>query len=245
MNFTILHFDSIDSTNIEALRQARLGADEGMCIVARQQTAGRGRHGRRWVSPKDAGLYLSIILRPKLDAKFLPLITLVSGVAVHDVLTELGLKPDIKWPNDVHVNEKKISGILAETGEGKSGLAVVVGIGLNITSANFPDEIAETATSIETELGRGVTFSELERAVLRFFGYHYDMLCEDDGTATVLTEWQRRSTYFSGKRVRVSLESDSVTGVTDGLEPNGALRIKKEGGDLIIVQAGEVEQLRS
>src|SRR5436190_18936870 len=99
MNITVLTFDSLDSTNTEALKQARQGAGEGLCIVARQQTAGRGRHGRTWVSQKDAGLYFSIVLRPKIDTKSLPLITLMTGVAVHDTLQEFGVKPDIKWVN--------------------------------------------------------------------------------------------------------------------------------------------------
>ncbi len=152
MNINVLTFDTLDSTNTEALKQARLGADEGLCIVASEQTAGRGRHGRTWVSEKDAGLYFSIVLRPKLETKFLPLITLMTGVAVHDTLQEYGLKPDIKWVNDILVNEKKISGILAETAETSRGLAVIVGVGINIRSANYPDEIADTATSIEEQL---------------------------------------------------------------------------------------------
>src|SRR5262245_53015519 len=99
MNFTILRFDSLESTNTEAISQARAGADEGLCILARHQSAGRGRHGRSWSSPKDSGLYFSILLRPKIDLRFLPLITLMAGVAVHDALADLGLKPDIKWVN--------------------------------------------------------------------------------------------------------------------------------------------------
>src|SRR5688500_4411254 len=142
MNITLLTYDTIDSTNTVALKQARAGADEGLCIIARHQTAGRGRHGRTWVSEKGSGLYFSIVLRPKLDTKFLPLITLMAGVAVHDTLQELGLKPDIKWVNDVLVKEKKISGILAETTETNDGLAIVVGIGINIKPSNFPPEIA-------------------------------------------------------------------------------------------------------
>src|SRR3990170_1198552 len=100
MNINLLTFDAIDSTNIEALKQARLGADEGVCIVARQQTAGRGRHGRVWVSEKDAGLYFSIVLRPKIQTQYLPLITLMAGIAVHDTLAEFGIAADIKWVND-------------------------------------------------------------------------------------------------------------------------------------------------
>src|SRR5689334_34124 len=147
MNFAIHRFDTIDSTNAEALKRARLGADEGTCIVARQQTAGRGRHGRAWTSTADAGLYLSVVLRPQIEPEYLPMIALATGVAVHDALTEIGLKPDIKWPNDVLVNDRKISGILAEMSESNSGVAVAVGIGINLTSKHFPPEIAETATS--------------------------------------------------------------------------------------------------
>ena len=244
MNVTILRFDSIDSTNAEALKRARLGEDEGTCIVARQQTAGRGRHGRVWVSPEDAGLYLSLVLRPKIAPIYLPLITLAAGVAVHDALSEIGLLPDIKWPNDVLVNERKISGILAEMCESGSGVAVVVGIGINLTSKNFPPELAATATSIEDELRRGVAISELEISLLKYLEYFYGVLRESDGPVAILTEWKRRSTYADGKSVRVSLENSSITGITDGLEANGALRVRTDTGAVMIVQAGDVQRLR-
>jgi hypothetical protein len=104
MNFTILRFDTIESTNTEALNQARRGADEGLCVVARQQTAGRGRHGRVWISEKDAGLFFSVVLRPPLEIRFLPLVTLMSAVAVHDTLETLyEIDCDIKWVNDIQV----------------------------------------------------------------------------------------------------------------------------------------------
>ena len=245
MNFTILRFDSIDSTNAEALKQARRGADEGLYIVAQQQTAGRGRHGRAWISPRNAGLYLSVVLRPKIDAKYLPLITLASGIAVYETLAGLGLKPDIKWPNDILINEKKIAGILAETTETEMGLAVTVGIGLNLSSRNFPSTIASTATSIEAEIGRLVASSELEESVTRFFGHFYETVTAGDGQQKILREWRRRSSYFKGKSVRVTLENETIIGITDGLEPNGALRVRKDDGDVAIVHAGDVERLRS
>src|SRR5215216_2034234 len=143
MNITVLTYDSLVSTNTEALKQARQGADEGLCIVARQQTAGRGRRGRKWISDKDAGLYFSIVLRPKIETKYLTLITLTAGIAVHDTLQELDLKPDIKWVNDILIDEKKISGILAETTDTNEGLAVIVGIGINLKTSNLPPEIMD------------------------------------------------------------------------------------------------------
>ena len=244
MNINVLTFDTLDSTNTEALKQARLGADEGLCIVAGQQTAGRGRHGRTWVSERNAGLYFSIVLRPIIETRFLPLITLMTGIVVHDTLQEYGLKPDIKWVNDILVNEKKISGVLAETTDTLKGLAVVVGIGINIKSSNFPDEITDLATSIEDQSGQAPTADEIANTLTRFFAYFYDILSDNDGTKEILNEWRRRSTYFSGKSVRVTLANETLTGTTDGLEENGALRVRKSDGSVTIIQAGDVEQLR-
>ena len=244
MNISILTYDTLDSTNSEALKQARLGADEGFCIVARQQTAGRGRHGRTWVSEKDAGLYFSIVLRPKIETRFVPLITLMAGVAVYDTLRELGLKPDIKWVNDVLVDEKKISGILAETTETNEGLAVVVGIGINLRSSNFPPGVADAATSIESELGATAN-GDLTETLTKYLTYFYEVLNAEKGPAAIIGEWRRRSTYFSGKAVKITLENGTITGITDGLEPNGALRVQKPDGGMVIIQAGDVERLRA
>ena len=256
MNINLLTFDEIDSTNTEALKQARLGADEGVCILARHQTAGRGRHGRTWVSESDAGLYFSIILRPKIETQFLPLITLMTGVAVHDCLAEFGINADIKWVNDLHVDGKKISGILAETTDTPKGLAVIVGIGINITGGNARvsergDRAVEVgasmwndATSLK-EQDVSVTPSTLVESLTKYVTYFYTILQSDNGPAEIIDEWRKRSSYYSGKPVRVVLENESLFGVTDGLEPNGALRLKRNDGSISIIQAGDVEQLRA
>ena len=153
MRIDLKKFDTIGSTNTEALDAARAGAAEGHCVIARQQTAGRGRRGRTWVSEKDAGLYLSIVLRPKLEPRFLPLITLMSGIAVHETLTSLGMQPDLKWVNDVHIDGRKICGILAETADTPIGTAVVLGIGINVNQAGFPAAIESIATSLRLASG--------------------------------------------------------------------------------------------
>lgn len=244
MNINILRYEKLDSTNTEAADQARLGADEGVCIIAIEQEAGRGRHGRTWVSEPGAGLYFSIILRPKIDAQFLPLITLMSGVAVHDALKEYGLTPDVKWVNDVLIGDDKICGILAETVETPTGMAVIVGIGINLKSSSFPDEIADTATSIEIETGKRVTPDEMAEILTRYLSCFYEILTDDDGAAAIVQHWRARSTYFSGKQVRVTLGGSTFEGITDGLEENGALRVKTNDGSVTIVQAGDVERLR-
>lgn len=251
MKIRILTFDTIDSTNTEALRHARDGAEEGLCIVARSQTAGRGRYGRKWVSEKDAGLYFSMVLRPKIDVGFLPLITLMAGVAAFEALSDLGVKADIKWVNDLLADEKKIAGILAETTETRFGLAVVVGIGINIRSSNVPPELAAAATSIEDVLQgaapeptRKIETIELAEALAEKLARFCHVLENDRGPETIVDEWARRSSYFVGKQVRVVLESETIEGVTDGLEPNGALRLLRSDGGRSIVQTGEVQNLR-
>lgn len=245
MNITILKFDTIDSTNSEALKQARRGADEGLCLVAKEQTAGRGRQGRVWISERDAGLYFTILLRPQLEPKFLPLITLMAGVAVHDTLEEIGIDADIKWVNDLLVNDKKVGGILAETGETANGLAVVVGIGINLKPTNFPPEIAETSTSLEAELSSAVEADELTQLLVKQLTHFYSTLTSVNGPATIIAAWQQRSSYFAGKSVRVTLENEIFEGVTDGLEENGALRVALADGSVKIVQAGDVQRLRT
>ncbi|MGI8786308.1 MAG: biotin--[acetyl-CoA-carboxylase] ligase [Pyrinomonadaceae bacterium] len=245
MNFTILRFDQIESTNLEALRQAKRGADEGLCVVARQQTAGRGRHGRVWISEKDAGLYFSIVLRPKIENKFLPLLTLTGAVAVYDTLAEIyELKPDIKWANDVLVNDKKICGILAEMSETPKGLAIIVGIGINLCSSNFPPELAEIATSIEQETDLKFDSEELLKNLTERLANYYQILQSENGAEKIRREWAKKSSYFKGKIVKVKSGNELIFGTTCGIEENGALRVRLENGEIKIIQAGEVEKLR-
>ncbi len=245
MQITTHTFETLGSTNSEALKRARLGADEGLCILARQQTEGRGRHGRTWISEKDAGLYFSIVLRPRISPQFLPLITLMAGVAVHDMLQEYGIESDIKWVNDVLVGERKIAGILAETAETDNGIAVVVGIGVNLARRSVPPAIAETATSVQEASGIDVAPEEAAGTLAKYLSYFYDMMTSTDGSASIIDEWRKRSSYFSGKPVRVDLGSEMITGITDGLEPNGALRLRQADGRVVTVQAGDVERLRT
>jgi BirA family transcriptional regulator, biotin operon repressor / biotin---[acetyl-CoA-carboxylase] ligase len=245
MNFTLLRFDTLESTNTEAINQAKRGADEGLCVIAKRQTAGRGRHGRTWISEKDAGLYFSIILRPKIETRFLPLITLMTAVSVADTLKHLyALKPDIKWANDIHIGGKKISGILAEMCETEKGTAVIVGIGINLKSSNFPAGIADIATSIQAEISKTPDFEKLLKTLSQFLNYFYDILQSENGAAKIIDEWQKRSSYAFGKEVKVKLENENLFGTTDGLEASGALRVRTDSGEIRVIQAGDVESLR-
>src|SRR5215467_12879272 len=136
----ILRYESLPSTNTEVARLAAQGAEEGLAIVADEQTAGRGRLQRAWSSPKGAGLYFSILLRPAIASDRWPLITFVAALAAGDALHEAaGVQTDIKWPNDLLSGERKICGILAEAIDTPNGRAVIVGIGINLTPDAFQD----------------------------------------------------------------------------------------------------------
>jgi len=241
----ILRFDSLPSTNTEAMRQAVLGAHEGLCVVAREQTEGRGRQGRAWASPAGAGLYCSIVLRPRLVMIEWPLITLMTAVAVADALDEAcGLAVDIKWPNDIHASGRKLCGILAETIETVSGRASVVGIGINLTAQSFPTTLRETATSIETLTNARPDAEDLLGALVRALAHRYERLQAVGGREEMRREWSRRSSYAEGKRVRVALDAEVFEGTSRGLADDGALRVETHDGRIKIVRAGDVTSLR-
>ena len=243
---TILRFDSIDSTNLEAMRQARAGAQEGLCILAREQTAGRGRLDRSWQSPKDAGLYFSIVLRPQLEIKVWPLVTLMAALAVSDTLQHLyGLSTDIKWPNDVCLGDRKLSGILAEMFEAEAGSACVLGIGINLRQAAFPPELEALVTSIECAAHVVPDAELLLQTLLRHLAIRYERLQETDGAPSVLGDWMAASSYAFGKNVLVDTGAEVFAGVTHGLEDNGALRVKVANGEIKVVRAGDVRSVRS
>lgn len=245
MNFTILRFDELASTNTEAANQARRGAGEGLCVVASMQTGGRGRHGRTWISERGAGLYASVVLRPKIEMKFLPLVTLMSAIAVYETLRKFGLQPDIKWANDVLIGDRKICGILAETVETDSGLAVVVGVGVNLKSSHLPADLRRIATSIEAETNDAPDAEIVLQTLTGFLSVYRELFYGAAGARKIREEWTRRSSYAAGKRVRVFLAADeAVDGTTRGIEADGALRLETDAGEMKIVRAGAVERLR-
>src|SRR5882762_6703984 len=225
----ILRFESLPSTNIEAAGLAAEGAAEGICVMAGEQTAGRGRLQRQWVSPKGAGLYFSIIFRPQFEQTSWPLLTLMAAVAVHDALLEAcALETDIKWPNDILVNEKKLCGILAETVETPLGRAVVVGIGINLTKGSFPPELKTIATDVESAAGKKPELEIVLDALVRALTSGYELLNQADGPENIMHEWCSRSSYSEGKWIRVVTGdgTETVAGTTRGLERDGALRVE-------------------
>jgi len=233
----VLRFDSLPSTNTELARMASEGAAEGVAIVADEQTAGRGRLQRAWSSPKGAGLYFSILLRPSLPVDQWPLITFAAALAVGDALQEAAdVQTDIKWPNDLLSGERKICGILAEAIDTPAGRAVIVGIGINLTQHAFPE-----ATSVSEVTGTRPDREAILAALLAALARWYSLLGERE---KIVAAWSSRSSYATGKLVQVKNGDESWQGTTCGVEPDGALRLRTTDGEIKIIRAGDVRSLR-
>lgn len=241
----VLRYDSLPSTNTEAASQALKGAAEGLCIVALEQTAGRGRLQRQWLSPAGAGLYLSIVLRPKIEIGVWPLITLMAAVVVRDaLLAAYAVETDIKWPNDILVGDQKLCGILAETIDTDRGRAVIVGIGINLNAVALPLARGNSATSVEAVTGSAPDPEELLHALFHLLEKHYGVLQSAAGPEEIVRAWCARSSYASGKRVRISSAAETLEGLTRGLESDGALRVETDGGEIKTFRTGDVTTVR-
>ena len=240
----VLRYESVTSTNSEVARLAVAGAEEGVGVVADEQTAGRGRLQRAWSSPKGAGLYFSVLLRPRIAAERWPLITFVGALATADALLEVGgVQIDIKWPNDLLANERKICGILAEAIETPTGRAVVVGIGINLTNSAFPLDLIDVATSLAHESGRQPEREAILAALLRGLVRWYALLHEPDGAEKIVAAWTSRSSYASDKLVRVINGDEVLQGITRGVDNDGALRLETARG-IQLIRAGDVTNVR-
>jgi BirA family biotin operon repressor/biotin-[acetyl-CoA-carboxylase] ligase len=245
-NPEVIRYESLPSTNTEAARLAAEGAAEGLCVVADEQTAGRGRLQRSWLSPKGAGLYFSALLRPSMPMNQWSLITFMAALAVSDALRDAcELKTDIKWPNDLLAGERKICGILAEAIETDKGRAVVVGIGINLTTEAFPPNLNEVAISVEEATTKRPDREVLLAALLRAFSSWYLLLQQSGGQQQILEAWASRSSFAKGKRVKVTNGNEVVTGITGGVESDGALRVETDTEGVRIIRAGDVTSLRT
>ncbi len=232
----VIVYPRLTSTNDVAKREAKKGAREGTVVVAEEQTAGRGRLKRAWLSPRGS-IALSVILHPT-PAQLPYLIMVASLAVVHCIEKVSGLKTQIKWPNDVLVNNKKVCGILIESDvRGSAVDYAVIGIGLNVNlnTADFPD-IATTATSLSSELGRKLSRREIIRCLLTELEDLYLALPEGD---SVFREWRDRLVTL-GKEVELISGQTTHQGVAESVASDGSLFLRQPDGKLIKVVAGEV-----
>ena len=233
----LMYQASTGSTNDDALLAARSGAPHGSVFVADEQTAGRGRRGHTWHAAPGESLLFSVLLRPKLELTQTSALTLAIGLALRDAITPLIASPAlIKWPNDLLVGGKKLAGVLVESQlQGEQLRAVIVGVGLNVASQEFPQEIAARATSLAmlgaTRLAREPLLFELLEAIARRVQVY-----QERGVAGILSELNSADA-LRGRRVRV----DAKSGVGVGLDEQGRLLLQDDSGVVQPILSGTVE----
>jgi len=227
----IYHFFKIDSTNTVALQLGEQGEPHGAVVLAEEQTAGRGRAGRKWLSEKSAGIHCTVLVRPQISPAHAPLLTLAAGLAARDAAAEeLDAVPDIRWPNDILVHGRKFSGILTEMhAEPDRVHYAVIGIGMNINQTKMPPELADFATSLRIETGKTHSRIEILARLLRHLDRYYNLFLAQ-GAEPILRRFAEVSSYFQGKRVRITTVAETFTGTTSGLEPSGVLRVLRDDG---------------
>lgn len=237
----IVCFTETDSTNVRARKLGENGAAHGTLVVAEQQTAGRGRRGRGWESPAGSSIYMSLLLRPEFLPNKAPMLTIVMAYSVATTLREqTGLDFRIKWPNDIVLNGKKVVGILTEMSTEIEYINhVVIGVGINVNTEAFPEEICATATSIRRESGKTWRRAELIAAILRQFEVQYERFVKEEDLA-YLREAYDAILVNCNREVRILGEKDGYRAVALGIDDQGELLVRKEDGTVTSVYAGEV-----
>lgn len=228
------HFYKVGSTNTAAMAAAAEGAPEGSVFLTEEQTAGRGRGAHSWHSARSAGIYCSVILRPELPPSDVLVLSLAVGLAVREAIAQVDsrVQPDLKWPNDLLLDGKKLCGILAEmNAEATRVRYIVVGVGLNVNQATFPEEIADEATSLRMASGTEWSRVELVAALLKSLDREYrQMIAEPESRAAILRRFAEHSSWVRGKTVRIGNNGSSFEGTTEGLDERGFLRVRTGGG---------------
>lgn len=235
-------FESTTSTNDVIEKLAHDGVKEGVVVFAESQTRGRGRLGRKWMSPAGKGLWFSVLLRPELAPQAITQLTVASAAALRRAIaSQTGLEPEIKWPNDLLLSGKKVSGILTElSAELDRVKHVILGIGVdvNLNASDFPLELKDTATSLKAEVGRALSRAELAVAILRELDADYARVVNGE-FAAVADEWEAHCTTI-GRVIAIRAGDRQVRGRAESLGEDGALLLRSEHGHLERVVGGDL-----
>ncbi|MCM1308613.1 MAG: biotin--[acetyl-CoA-carboxylase] ligase [Butyrivibrio sp.] len=237
----ILYFDTVDSTNNEIKRQAEKGGKEGLLVIAESQSTGRGRQGRMWQSPSGSGIWMSFLLRPRIMPEQAAGITLVSAMgAAAAVREELGIRAQIKWPNDIVINGRKLTGILVELSTDMESINyVAVGIGINVNNESFPRELEDKATSLLAECGHRVRRSRLVAAFGRHFERCYKIFIEDGDMRRLKAEYEEALVNKNAEVIIIEAGSEKRRRAV-GINDAGELIVEDSDGNTENIRAGEV-----
>ena len=235
-------FEETTSTNDVIEKLARDGVKEGVAVFAESQTRGRGRLGRKWMSPARKGLWFSVLLRPELRPQQATQLTVASATALRRAIQrQTGLAPEIKWPNDILVNRRKVAGVLTELSaelDRVKYLILGIGVDVNLSPGDFPPELRKTATSLKAELGKPVSRAELAVALLRELDEDYARITSGR-FAAVADEWEEHGTTI-GQEVVIRIGARQIRGRAESLGEDGALLVRTEHGHLERIVGGDV-----
>jgi BirA family transcriptional regulator, biotin operon repressor / biotin---[acetyl-CoA-carboxylase] ligase len=239
------HFYKISSTNTAAMAAAAEGAAEGSVFLAEEQTAGRGRGAHVWESARSTGIYCSVVLRPALPPSEVLVLALAAGLAVRAAIEHVDsrVSPDLKWPNDVLIEGKKVCGILTEMNAEVTRVRyVVVGIGINVNQQSFPKDLEGEATSLRMATGSEWSRVELTAALLKSLDREYRQLVEQpNARQSILRRFAEQSSWVRGKQIRVEENGSRIEGTTEGLDQRGFLQVRTAQG-LQTVLTGTVRE---
>ena len=238
----LLFFDEVDSTNDVAMQSGAKGLAEGLVVLSEGQSHGKGRMGRTWVSPKNVNLYISILLRPDISPQYAPVMTMMSAISTARAIKEVtGLETTIKWPNDILIDRKKVSGILTEMNAEQERINYIVagiGINVNIKKQDFPEDLRMPATSLKECLGKSVDRMNLLFTLIKILEQDYEEL-KKDGIMSIFRKW-RKGCDILNRRIKVSLPGEEITGVAEDFTPEGGLVMRLDGREKRIIYAGDV-----
>lgn len=237
----LVFLEEVDSTNNRAKQLAEAGAPDGTVVIAGRQSAGKGRRGKTWESPAAGGIWMSLLLRPAIAPGQASMLTLAAALAVAEGIEKTcGAAVQIKWPNDLVLNKKKICGILTEMSTETDCINhVVIGIGININIKAFPDELKGVATSLYLETGKTVSRSLLTAAILQAWETCYEVFLQTRDLSALLEPYHRRLVNRD-KEVRVLTPDGAYEGIARGITAAGELLVEKKDGTMANVLSGEV-----
>ena len=237
----IHYFDRTDSTNIQARLAGEAGASHGTLAVAEIQDGDRGRRGRKWISPAGVGVWMSLLLRPEISPVSASMLTLVMALAAQKGIKEAtGIESQIKWPNDLVLNKKKICGILTEMGtEFMEIKYVVIGTGINVNQEEFPEELRKTATSLYLETGKKYHRSRIIERILEALEEYYGIFVKTEDMSALLEEYNEKLVN-QGQEVCVLDPKGEYRGLCQGITKTGGLLVELSDGTVTEVISGEV-----
>ena len=234
-------YDTMDSTNLEIRRLAEAGSKHGAVAITEEQTMGKGRRGRSWLGEPGCGIWMSFLLKPQIEAQNSSMLTLVTALAVNEAICETtGIKSQIKWPNDIIVNGKKICGILTEMSLQMDEINyIVVGIGINVNMDQFPEDLSDKATSLLIEGGKKIKRAPLVAKVLECFEKYYEIFLKTEDLSMLQDEYNQLLVHMDQK-IRVVRGSREETFLSRGIDHRGELLVEDEDGNISEVSSGEV-----